>query len=903
MRLFFLIILYFSIFGIYGQPLQINPSNWPNLKGLWNFDNPNNLTSATFGSDLVLTGFQSPIAGPSAGDLAVSIGVGSNYKCFHNIPANSGGAMVNEYSLVIDFRAPSINPWYCFYQAHTTNSNDGELFINPTGKIGRATNGPGYSEYTVIPGEWYRLVVTCDLGYQYNYYLDGVLIRQGGALALNGDFALSPSSASNYFYFFADNDGEDAAIDIALCAVFQGSLTNTQVSTLGGFGHEIPSLLTGILPYLQTATPTSIIINWHSDSLTSTQVQYGTSPILGSTTSGNFESIGIKKWHTVTLTGLLPNTEYFYRCINGSVNSEIYAFRTPPLVEDSASHVRFLIFGDNQSNPSVVRTIANKAKLKCQELYGYDLQNHINLILHLGDIVGDGSVNTAYEDEYFKPFSSLSALIPSMVTIGNHEGDNAFYYQYMKYEDLNGALSPYQERYYTFNILNSRFIAINPNTIYQNAAQQNWFQSKLIQVQSDPGTDFCFVYGHQPAYSEIWPDGNTAWVQSFVFNQMKSCSKSGIYACGHTHAYEHSVVESTSDSSGFHCILNGGGGGSLDRWGMFTNQTDYQGTFRSHDYYCFTLIDVDVVNNSFTGFTYSLGNPDHPLNCELIDVFHKKADLVKPTQPLAIFPQGATIPPIILQSSDFSGSDSLFSSQFQVTLTPGNFQSPILDIKRDKENWYGDSGAPGYFPSNQNDSIDLQSLIVQLPFNYGQNYSWRARYRDYNLKWSDWSGERVFMPVTGYNISGTITYANGNSTPISQVSVSLYRNDTLIALTQSSLNGSFTFNSLLPGSYNIRCNYNGIWGGVNALDALLILKHFVGTAPLTGILKLAGDADLSTHINSVDALFAAKRFAGLITSYPAGDWIMNQPVITLNGNQTIEIKAVCTTDVNGSFLP
>ena len=897
------ILISIQFFNIFGQAPQIIPGNWPSIKGLWKFDNPNNLTYADFGSSLILTGTQTSIPGPQAGDLAVSIGVGSYYKCFHNIAANGGGTEVNEYSMVYDFRAPIITPWYCFYQTNATNSNDGELFINPSGKIGRATNGPGYADYSVIAGDWYRLVVTCDLGNQYKIYLDGVLIRQGGPLTIDGDFSLYPLSGNNFFYFFADNDDEDAPIDIALCSIFEGALTPTQVASLGGYEHEIPALLTGILPYLQTPTPTSVYINWHSDSISSTIVQYGTTQALGNTIGGTYEAIGIKKWHNVKLVGLSPNTEYFYKCISGSDESPTFSFRTPPIVAAGDQHLRFLIFGDNQSDVIASSNVASGAKLKLQEMYGYDLQNHINLILHLGDIVGDGTNNSAYEDEYFKPFSCLSANIPSMVTIGNHEADNSFYYQYMKYEDLDGAASPYSERYYTFKILDARFIAINSNPAQQTVLQQNWFQNKLIQSESDASTDFNFVYAHHPAHSEIWPDGNILWTQTQVFDKMKNYSKSALYACGHTHAYEHSIQSTTTDSTDFQALINGGGGGPLDRWGMYTNQTDYPEVFRSLDHYCFNLIDIDVPNHCYTGYTYSLGNPGHPMNCVLVDVFHRKIGQAAPQQPASISPIGATMLPITLSASSFAGIDSLFSSQFQVTTTPGNFQTPSIDVKRDKENWYGDSGPPGYLSINLNNSIDLQHFEIITPLILGQTYSWRMRYRDYNLRWSEWSGERTFTCVNGYVISGFTEYDNIQASLLGQVFVQLIKNDTVIDQITTGINGSFVFPAVLPGNYSIQCSSSQNWGGVNSLDALLILKHFVGINILTGIKLKAADLDGNTHVNSVDALFAAKRFAGSINSFPSGDWVFEHPQINITGNNSIHIKGLCTGDVNGSFLP
>jgi hypothetical protein len=84
------------------------------------------------------------------------------------------------------------------------------------------------------------------------------------------------------------------------------------------------------------------------------------------------------------------------------------------------------------------------------------------------------------------------------------------------------------------------------------------------------------------------------------------------------------------------------------------------------------------------------------------------------------------------------------SSQFQVTTTPGDYSNPLLDVRRDRENVYGDTGAPDYNPVDLNEGIDLSRLSVTNGLSAGQSYGWRVRYRDQNLQWSDWSREQTF---------------------------------------------------------------------------------------------------------------------------------------------------------------
>ncbi|NWF90698.1 MAG: hypothetical protein HXY50_14715, partial [Ignavibacteriaceae bacterium] len=71
-------------------------------KGWWLFDNTSNLTEAVpgYGNDLILVGSHTAVAGPSIGNGAIEIGVGSHYKLNHGIAPNGGGTRVNEYTLM-----------------------------------------------------------------------------------------------------------------------------------------------------------------------------------------------------------------------------------------------------------------------------------------------------------------------------------------------------------------------------------------------------------------------------------------------------------------------------------------------------------------------------------------------------------------------------------------------------------------------------------------------------------------------------------------------------------------------------------------------------------------------------------------------------------------------------------
>jgi PKD repeat protein/predicted phosphodiesterase len=741
----FIPIIFFSVF-LFAQAPQIIPTEHPDIVGLWEFNNESELTVPTIGNSLVLNGSHTAIAGPSGEDGAVSIGSGSYYTCYHDIAGNGGGSEVNEYSLVFDFRVSSISEWHCFYQANASNSNDGELFINTSGQIGRTTSGPGYSSYSVIPNEWYRMVVAVDLGNFYRVYLDGALILNGGSLSVNGEYSLYPVTADNLVHFFADNNGEDAQIDIALAAIYNKTVDQTEVTSLGGYGHNINPIPVGILPYLQTPTPTSIYINWHSALTGSTRVDYGTSEALGQTQTGSSEDISGKKWHTVKLSGLMPETVYYYKCVSETQESEIYNFKTPSSEILENQHLRFLLLGDSRTDIAKTTDIAFIAKNKAVEMYGSPIYENINMIVHVGDIVSSGGTISQYENEYFNCYESLSRNLPMMVIIGNHENESSNYYSYMKYDDFSDFSWPLSEKFYSFYYLNQQFIFINGNGTYSNSIQTNWLEDKLTESAQNPDVDMVFCFTHQPGHSELWPDGNTDYIQNDVIPLLRQYDKVQLLAYGHSHNYERGTIESTVENSNgdYYIMLTGGAGSALDRWGMYPNQQDYDEIMISFDHYLYNIVDIDLQNKSFELFTYSLGNTDKPLDNVLVDYYYRKLDQEPPIKPVALSPLGQTGVLPLLVTSDFEGADSLMSSKFQITSTPGNYTSPIFEKRQDWVNIYGDSGAPDYIPIDLNEGIDLRRLQVTTTLTDGNQYAWRVRYRDFNLKWSDWSDEQVF---------------------------------------------------------------------------------------------------------------------------------------------------------------
>ena len=723
--------------------------------GWWRFNDTTNIVAAVsgYGLPLQLIGSHQIVQGYNSSDYAVKIGVGSYYKLRHQIPANGGGKYVNEYTIQVDFKVEALNMWHCFYQTSLSNNNDGDCFINLIGNIGVGVTG--YSTYSVKPNEWYRLLISVKNGSQYKYYLDGQLINNGAIQAVDGRFALD-----SLLLMFADEDGEDGSIIVSELGIWDRSLSSTEAANLGGFGHKIgtlPGTQLLLVPYLQESTKNSIYVCWHDTSANLTNVEFGDSPALGQTVSGTNEIIGGNyRWHSVKLTGLQPNSLYYYKAVSGSGASGIYSFKTLP---DSTykGKIRFILLSDTHNNDTTMAVkVIKAAKLKAQQLFGDDIQNQITTVLHSGDLVVDGSNIVQYTDQYFAVMSSLSPNIPFMTITGNHENENPIYYKYMHYDDV----TPYTtaaERFWSFRVANTLIIGLNSNASSFFTLQKLWLDQTLAKAQADTTLDFVFVMSHHFSITELWGEGMTYeqykvdYITNDIYPILKKYSKVVQHSYGHTHGYERGTME-TLDSNpmgDFRIICGGGGGGATDRWGSYVNN-DFSNIHVTLDHYFFQLIEIDPAAKTYESKMYSLGNSSKPRDIQMMDSWYRKVNQVAPFAPV-------TDQPIIesnnitFNSSAYSGNDSLMSVRIQVS-SDINFSNTVIDTT---VNWKDVFGVDASFnPVDLNSGIDLTKLTLNSSkLTSGNQYHYRVKYRDHNVKWSPWSNVTTFNNVVSVNES------------------------------------------------------------------------------------------------------------------------------------------------------
>lgn len=154
------------------------------------------------------------------------------------------------------------------------------------------------------------------------------------------------------------------------------------------------------------------------------------------------------------------------------------------------------------------------------------------------------------------------------------------------------------------------------------------------------------------------------------------------------------------------------------------------------------------------------------------------------------------------------------------------------------------------------------------------------------------------------DIYGKLTYGNAAITPLSDVKILLNSNQGPYDSTLTDNAGNYLFRAP-EGTYSLSPRIVKSWGGVNATDALEVAKHAVFLTQLTGLYLEAADVNLSGSINATDALLIMRRYVGQISSFAIPDWVFspkgNFGVIFTNSLK--DITALCAGDVNGSYIP
>lgn len=283
-------------------------------------------------------------------------------------------------------------------------------------------------------------------------------------------------------------------------------------------------------PYVQSVTPTSIVVAWETDR-----------PTLGSVTFGQTEACDrlhedpqVRARHAVTLTGLSPYTRYHYQVQVGPTPlGETYTFRTA--ADADQTRFSFVAFGDTRTQMRFHRAVVERI-----------LTLDPDFVLHTGDLVEHGYSSAEWQD-FFDTERELMAHAPLFPTMGNHEGNLSVY------RDL--FYLPGNERWYSFDYGHAHFICLQVDNIADltpEGEQIRWLQSDLASTDQP----WRIVFFHVPPYSCLGENQDEVRTRQALASLL---TEHGVQLVinGHHHNYQRLSV------AGVTYVVTGGGGAPL----------------------------------------------------------------------------------------------------------------------------------------------------------------------------------------------------------------------------------------------------------------------------------------------------------------------------------------------------
>lgn len=298
-------------------------------------------------------------------------------------------------------------------------------------------------------------------------------------------------------------------------------------------------------PYLQTATPTSVIVVWTTRNSSVGTVQWGPAPDQLDSSASDREP---HEHHEVTLTGLTPGTRYYYRVLGDDEplagGDLAHTFLTPPPV-GSATRFRAWVVGDSGTGGA-------KQALVRDAMLRHVGQDPPHIYLHVGDMAYGSGTESAFTTKFFAPYADILRSTPVWPTIGNHEGSSSdsatqtgpYYEAYVlpRAGEAGGAPSG-TEAYYSFDYANVHFVVLDSHESPRqpDGPMLQWLVHDLIATSQA----WVIAYWHHPPYSKGThdSDGEMQLVEMRE-NALPILEAGGVdlVLAGHSHTYERSYL-------------------------------------------------------------------------------------------------------------------------------------------------------------------------------------------------------------------------------------------------------------------------------------------------------------------------------------------------------------------------
>lgn len=291
-------------------------------------------------------------------------------------------------------------------------------------------------------------------------------------------------------------------------------------------------------PYLQMAGADQMTLRWRTPEPTDSLVQIGAAP--GALTT-SFHDAALTTDHAVTVTGLSPDTVYFYSVgETGNVRAgddTAHWFRSSDAVGAPTSK-RIWLLGDagtNDANQEAVR----------DAFLNYSTAAPADLILLLGDNAYDAGSDGDYQTAIFDMYAESLRTTPLFSTRGNHEFHTVAYYDIFTKPtaaELGGVASG-TEAYYSFDYGKIHFVCLDSQGSSRLAGgpMATWLEADLASTLQP----WIIAFWHHPPYTKGSHDSDTSGqltAMREVFVPILEDYGVDLVFNGHSHSYERSFL-------------------------------------------------------------------------------------------------------------------------------------------------------------------------------------------------------------------------------------------------------------------------------------------------------------------------------------------------------------------------
>jgi acid phosphatase type 7 len=273
----------------------------------------------------------------------------------------------------------------------------------------------------------------------------------------------------------------------------------------------LPLLVRG--PYLQRATPTSMLIRWRTDALSRSRVYFGNDP---KGLKNEVTDSALVTEHRILLSSLNPETRYYYSV--GDVKNKLAGdsanfFYTLPVAGETGTY-RIAAFGDCGNNSINQRNVRD-------QLLQYLGSNYLNAWVLLGDNTYPDGTDAEFQANFFNIYKdNLLKKFPLFPSPGNHDYHDiefsaalaqrthelAYYQNFSVPESGESGGEPSNtSEYYSFDIGNIHFLALDSYGKADNKRLSDTTGPQVAWVKKDlekaTQAEWIIAFWHHPPYS------------------------------------------------------------------------------------------------------------------------------------------------------------------------------------------------------------------------------------------------------------------------------------------------------------------------------------------------------------------------------------------------------------------